>query len=154
MRTNKLPPIERVIRHRGEVLLLDDVIEHADDHTLALVDLSREKWLRRNDGTTPSWVAIEYMAQCIAVHEGLYSHTHDQSTYGGFLITVKSLEIHIEEFGANARLLVEARPIRGRPGLGALSHECSIYSDEEEASERSLLARGRLSIFIDASSGK
>ena len=154
MRTKKLPPIEKVIRHRGEVLLLDDVIEHADDFTAALVDLSQKKWLQRNDGTTPSWVAIEYMAQCIALHEGLYSHTHDQSTHGGFLITVKSLEIHVEEFGANARLLVEARPIRGRPGLGALSHECSIYSDEEKVSERSLLARGRLSIFIDASSGE
>lgn len=151
MRSTELPPIDQVIHHRGEVLLLDDVIEHDDSHTVARVDLSKKKWLQRSDGTTPGWIALEYMAQCIAVHEGLYSYLHDRDLHGGFLISVRDLEIHVREFAADLQLSVHARPMRGRPGLGALSHECSIYS-AMEGSSGSLLARGRLSIFIDASS--
>jgi len=150
MKSAEFPPIDQLIQHRGKVLLLDDVIEHDDRHTVTRVDLSKKKWLQRSDGTTPGWIGLEYMAQCIAVHEGLYSHRHDRDLYGGFLISVRDLEIHVKEFAADLQLSVHARPIRGRPGLGVLSHECSIYSATED-SRGPLLARGRLSIFIDPS---
>ena len=148
MFSNELPSIDQVMQHGSDVMLLDEVIEHGDEKTIARAELSKKKWLQRDDGTTPSWVAVEYMAQCIAVHEGLRSHIHDRDLHTGFLISVRSLEVHVKEFASDSRLQIHTQPLRGRPGLGALSHQCAIYL-EEEGAKGALLATGRLSIFIE-----
>ena len=140
-----LPPIEEVVYHRGCVLLLHEVVEHSDRHTIARIDVSRQTWLTRPDGRVAAWIAIEYMAQCFAAHEGLISYFQNRDLSPGFLIGVNRLRLYEPEIQADAWLRVCTRPLRGRPGLGALSHTGSVHV-EESGSEGTLVAEGRLSI--------
>ena len=145
MRTDELPPLEDVLCHRGSVLLLHEIVEHSDQHTVARVDVSRQSWLKRQDGSVAAWVAIEYMAQCFAAHEGLVADFQNRHLPLGFLIGVHRLRLYVPEIRADWRLRVRTRAARGRPGLGALSHSSSVHT-EELGSEQTLGAEGRLSV--------
>ena len=147
MRTAELPPIEGLIPHRGESLLLDCVLEHDDESTSARVVVGTPKCLEKADGTTAPWAALEYMSQCIAVHESLLATGGGGSRIPGYLTAAVGLRLHRSHFEAGERLRVTTRRTRGRLGLGVFSHFCTIHL-ECEAGEESLLAEGRLTISV------
>ncbi len=148
MRTSDLPPLDEVLYHKGSALLLDRVIEHTDLQTIAHIDAGKSRWLQARDGSIPTWLAIEYMAQCMAAHEGLFSYIHNREVHGGFLMSVSRLKIHVVEIPIEMSLHVCSRPLRGRPELGAISHTCSIFT-EEGGIESAPLAEGRLSVSVE-----
>jgi predicted hotdog family 3-hydroxylacyl-ACP dehydratase len=145
MLKNELPLPEDILHHRGCVLLLHKIIEHSDEHTVASVDVSRQEWLKRQDGSVEVWVAIEYMAQCFAARAGLLAYFRNEGLPRGFLIGAHQLKFHLPEIKANSWLRVYARPGQGRLGLGALSHTCAVYQ-VESGSDPSLVAEGRLTV--------
>ena len=142
---NSFPRPEKVLHHRGSVLLLQEILEHNDEHTVASVDVSRQNWLKRQDGGVDVWVSIEYMAQCIAARAGLLAHFRNENLPRGFLIATHQLRFHMPIIEADSSLRVYARPPQGRPGLGALSHGCLVYQADSR-SEASLIAEGRLTV--------
>jgi predicted hotdog family 3-hydroxylacyl-ACP dehydratase len=142
----ELPPLEAILPHGAGVLLLGDVIEHDGQHTVARVDVSKQRWLRRRDGSVAAWIAVEYMAQCVAAHEALEASTQGRAPVSG----VHRLQLSVPEFAPDARLRVSARRDRGRPGLGVLSHRCTIHEESSHDAVGSLLAEGRLSISLRA----
>ena len=127
MSESKLPPIQELISHCGESILLDRVIDHDGDSTTTRVVVGNQRWLRQRDGSVASWLAVEYMAQCIAAHEGLLARADDRALPLGFLVSVKRLRLNVSQFDRDEELRVWTRRIRGRPGLGVLSHSCAIY---------------------------
>ena len=130
-------------------MLLDRLLEHDEVSTTARVVVASQRWLRRADGSVPAWIALEYMAQCAAAHEALRMGGEDR-TARGFLVAVRDLRFGAQRFDAAAVLRVHTRRDGGRPGLGVLSHACSIRADAE--AERSpLLAQGRVTIALDRS---
>ena len=146
MTTNsELPLPEHVLRHSGSVLLLHEILEHSEEQTIASVDVSRQSWLKKRDGTVDPWVAIEYMAQCFAAHEGLIAISRNLDLPRGFLIGVKQVRFCAPKIGANTSLHVRTKPSRGRPGLGALSHDCAVFHVEANSGS-TLLAEGRLTV--------
>jgi len=140
-----LPLPEHVLRHSGCVLLLHEILEHSEEQTIASVDVSRQSWLKRRDGTVDPWVAIEYMAQCFAAHEGLIAISRNLDLPRGFLIGVNQLRLYSPKIGANTSLHVRTKSSRGRPGLGALSHACAVFRVEANSGS-TLLAEGRLTV--------
>ena len=148
MRTSNLPPLGKVLYHKGSALLLDRVIEHTDSQTIAQIDAAKSRWLQGRDGSIPTWLAIEYMAQCMAAHEGLFSYIHNREVHGGFLMSVSQLKIHVTEIPIDTSLHVCSRPLRGRPELGAISHTCSVFT-EEGGIASAPLAEGRLSVSVE-----
>jgi predicted hotdog family 3-hydroxylacyl-ACP dehydratase len=147
MSTAELPPIESLVPHRGESLLLDRVLEHDEESTVARVVVGSRKCLEKADGTIAPWVALEYMSQCIAAHESLLATDDGGSRTPGFLTAAIGVRLHRSRFEAGERLRVRTRRARGRPGLGVFSHFCTIHQ-EDEAGHGRLLAEGRLTISI------
>ena len=142
------PPIEELIPHRGDSILLDRVIAHDGKSTTARVIVGSQGWLRQRDGSVASWLAVEYMAQCIAAHESMLARAEGRTLPLGFLVRVTRLRLGVSRFRSDERLRVWVRQVRGRPGLGVLSHHCAIFA-ESEAPEAKPVAEGRLSIVME-----
>ena len=147
MNAAELPPIEGLVPHRGESLLLDCVLEHDDESTVARVVVGSRKFLEKADGTIAPWATLEYMSQCIAAHENLLSADGRGSRTPGYLTAAVGVRLHRSHFEAGEQLRVRTRRTRGRLGLGVFSHFCTIHR-ENAAGEGSLLAEGRLTISI------
>jgi predicted hotdog family 3-hydroxylacyl-ACP dehydratase len=147
MNAAELPPIEGLVPHRGESILLDCVLEHDDESTVARVVVGSRKCLAKADGTIAPWVALEYMSQCAAAHESLLAADDSGSPTPGFLTAAVGVRLHRSHFEAGEQLRVRTRRTRGRLGLGVFSHFCTIHR-ENAAGEGSLLAEGRLTISI------
>lgn len=134
--------------HRGPILLLDHVISHDSQHTDALVCIESQTWLKHDDGSVAGWLAVEYMAQCVAAHESLLARDEGRPPPTGFLVAATGLHLHVSNFSADSRLRVRASRVRGRPGLGVLSHQCSLHLRDPEGGKPVILAEGRLSVSI------
>ncbi len=147
MNAAELPPIEDLVPHRGQSLLLDCVLEHDDESTVTRVVVGNQKCLEKADGTIAPWVALEYMSQCAAVHESLLLRDGRGSPRPGYLTGAVGVRLHRACFEAGDRLRVQTRRTRGRLGLGVFSHFCTIHRESEEGNG-SLLAEGRLTISI------
>lgn len=147
MKPPELPPVLEVLPHRSPVLLLERLVEHDSRATTARVTVGEAAWLRRADGSVPSWLALEYMAQCVAAHEGLLARDEGRPLPRGFLVGAHGLLLHSASLSAGLRLCVRARRARGRPGLGVLSHACALYQ-EQTGREAEVLAEGRLSVAL------
>ena len=152
MSEGELPPIEELIPHCGGSVLLDRVLAHDGDSTTARVVVGSRGWLRQRDGSVASWLAIEYMAQCIAAHEGMLARTDGRTLPLGFLVSVKRLRLGAQRFDRDEVLRVSTRRVLGRPGLGVLSHICAI-SRERDGPEAEPIAKGRLTIVVDRTEG-
>ena len=143
----ELAPVIELVPHRDPVLLLERLLDHDGESTIALVDIGGQSWLKRDDGSVAAWLAPEYMAQCVAAHEGMLARTENRLLERGFLIAVLGLELHCREFGPAERLRVRVGRFRGRAGLGVLSHRCTIHMDAGGRDGR-LLAEGRLCVAV------
>ncbi len=132
--------------HRGPVLLLDCVLSHDSQRTDARVCIDSQRWLKRDDGSVAGWIAVEYMAQCVAAHEGLLALDEGRPPPTGFLVAATGLRLHASDFQAGAQLRVRSERVRGRPGLGVLSHQCSLHIEGPGRGKAELLAEGRLSV--------
>ena len=142
-----IPPVSELVPHAGGVILLDRVLEHDGESTTARVTVAKQTWLKRADGSVASWVALEYMAQCIAAHEGIRARVEGRPPVRGSVSAAFGVRLYRSRFGADEVLRVRTNRMRGRPGLGVLSHYCAIHEDGE-AGKDLLLAEGRLSISI------
>ena len=147
MDTAELPPIEGLIPHRGESLLLDCVLEHDDESTSVRVVVGTPRFLEKADGSVAAWAALEYMCQCMAVHESLVAAVGDDARIPGYLTAAVGVRLHRSRFEPGERLRVRTRRTRGRVGLGVISHFCTIQLEGESGDDR-LLAEGRLTITI------
>jgi predicted hotdog family 3-hydroxylacyl-ACP dehydratase len=130
--SESFPEIEALMPHRGVVVLLDRVLRHAADETEARVSIGKQRWLKREDGSVASWLAVEYMAQCVAAHEGLLALAEGRPPPQGFLVGVTALRVEVAEFEADAELRVRSGRLRGSPSLGALSHRCELFIEAAE----------------------
>ena len=152
------PTIEELIPHRGPVVLLARIVGHDGESTDAEVSIAGQRWLTREDGSVASWLAVEYMAQCVAAHEGLLAHYEGRPPPSGFLVGVTGLTLKAEEYATDVRLRVSARRLRGRPSLGALSHQCRLeleprvdggrVAESSGDESRGLLAEGRFVVSV------
>ena len=150
MSAAELPPIEGLVPHRGQSLLLDCVLEHDDESTVARVVVGNQKCLEKADGTIAPWVALEYMSQCVAAHESLLAEDGNGSPSPGYLTVAIGVRLHRSRFEAGEQLRVRTRRARGRLGLGVFSHFCTVY-EENDGVEGRLLVEGRLTISIPRS---
>ena len=142
------PPISELVPHHGASMLLDRVIAHERRRTVVGVMAGSQRWLRGRDGSTASWLAVEYMAQCVAAHEGLLALAEGRARWDGFLVRVRGLQLGLPSFPSGQQLRVEAKWVRGREGLGILSYDCEILA-EGEAPGDNRLAEGCLSFAVE-----
>jgi predicted hotdog family 3-hydroxylacyl-ACP dehydratase len=136
------PTVEELVPHSDSMLLLDWVLEHESDFTICSATADSGAHFADPGGSVPSWVSLEYMAQCAAVHGGLADRNRDKAPRPGLLLGSRRLLLHTDTLPTGQELHVTARHHRASAGLVAF--DCSIRS--ETTSE--ILAEGRINIYI------
>jgi predicted hotdog family 3-hydroxylacyl-ACP dehydratase len=121
--------------------LLGSVLEHGPSHTVCSVDCAESELFRESDGSVPSWLAIEYMAQCIGVHVGLEKYARGQTPNLGFFVGSRRVVLHADRFVPRERLRVRADA--ARQGGGLVVFNCRV----EREGDAVLLAEGQVSVF-------
>jgi predicted hotdog family 3-hydroxylacyl-ACP dehydratase len=125
-RTDALPPVSEILPHHGRAALLDRVESHDAEETCCAVEIDGSAWLHRAEGTVPAWVGMEYMAQCIAAHEGCIAYREGRTLEPGFLVRARRVRFHHPAYRPGEVLRVRARRLRGRPKLRAMAFACEI----------------------------
>ncbi len=107
---SSLPPVSDVLPQRPPMLLLQSILWHTPNATACRVDLEASRpFARASDGAVPSWVALEYMAQCAAAHSGLREHSEGRPIRMGFLLGSRRATFHAPSFALDRELHVVAR---------------------------------------------
>lgn len=122
--------IEHVIPHRAPMRLIDRLLEADDAHALVEADIPAQGRFVR-DGSMPTWVGIELMAQAIAAWAGARARRRGEPVPLGMLLGTRKLEIRRATLPAGATLRIQARcELMAANGLGMF--ECRMTLDEEE----------------------
>jgi predicted hotdog family 3-hydroxylacyl-ACP dehydratase len=118
------PPLIELVPHRPPMLLLDEVLAFDGEHARCSVRLRPDSPFARS-GRVPSWVALEYCAQCVAAFAGLRGRAEgDRPPRIGFLIAARELVLEVDAFDAGDVLLVQVHRVFGEARLGHF--ECSV----------------------------
>jgi predicted hotdog family 3-hydroxylacyl-ACP dehydratase len=128
------------VLHREPMLLLDSLVDVGTEFAVC-------EWTVRDNVAficpgvgVPTYVGVEYMAQCIAVHAGARARARDAALPLGFLVGSRHFKAKTRYFDLGASYRATCRQlIRDDQGMG--SFECTILLDNE------LLAEGRLSVI-------
>ena len=136
------PPIEALLPHSDAMLLLESVLEHDFAKTACSAHIGPDHLFADRDGSVPSWVGIELMAQCAAVHGGLTARSAGAEPRPGLLLGSRRLQLGVPSFAAGQRLRVEARHHRGVAGLVAF--DATIC----DARGGAPLAEGRINVYL------
>ena len=132
------PPLDRLLPQTGPMRLLSHIVSHTREETVCAVDRSGSELFRDASGSVPSWVALEYMAQCVCAHGMLLDGL--SAPKPGLLVGAKRLLLHVDEFAPDESLLVHARITQRIGRLASL--ECALRAGGE------LLAEATLSVFV------
>jgi predicted hotdog family 3-hydroxylacyl-ACP dehydratase len=132
-------PIEAYVPHRGEMLLLDRMIEVDARHAVAEAVI-RPDGLFVRDGRMPGWVGIEYMAQTISAWSGGRGIREGSAPRIGFLLGSRRYQAHCADFAVGSRLRIEARQ-EFISDNGLAMFDCRILLADLEA------ASARISVF-------
>lgn len=137
------PPIEELVSHRGNMLLLNRVISATPESIQVEAKIDENAWYADTQGAMPAWIGIELMAQAIAALAGLTGHIANTPPKQGLLLGARSFTAHKSAFFGNETLLVTAREVfQDASGLGAFDARI------EQAGE--IVAEATLKVFEPA----
>jgi predicted hotdog family 3-hydroxylacyl-ACP dehydratase len=88
----------------------------------------------------PAWVAVEYMAQCVAAHGGLRARAAGDPVTIGFLLGSRAVTLHTPGFRPGQELEVEAAHVWGEQDF--FSFACTV----RDARTRVTLVEGTLAV--------
>jgi len=128
--TSRFPPVAEVLPHAGRMVLLSGVLAHTETATMCAAQIDRDTMFADADGGVPAWVALEYMAQCIAAHGGLRARAAGDPVVPGVLLGTRSLVLHVPRFTAGQRLRITATHVWG---------EHDFFSVRDEATDTMLV---------------
>jgi len=143
MSAAELPDLAVLLPHSGPMRLLARVLSHAAERTVCAVDPAASELFRDAEGRVPGWVALEWMAQCIAAHGGLVARISGRPPAPGMLVGAKRVELERRDFAPGETLEVEARYTGGAGALAAFA--CSLRAGGE------IVASGSLSVYVSDS---
>jgi predicted hotdog family 3-hydroxylacyl-ACP dehydratase len=135
------PPIGEILPHRSGMLLLDRVLSHDMNATRCAARPDTATLFHDESGHVPAWLAVEYMAQCLAAHGGLLGRSRGEPPLVGFLVGARGLSLHVARFARGRELVVEAAPRQSTAGL--FDFVCKV-----EDPDGTLLADGRVQCFV------
>jgi len=134
--------LAELLPQSGCMRLLDTLVLHEGDRTVCRIDPLRSGLFEEASGRLPTWLALEYMAQCASVHGAL---ALDGPRAGaaprvGLLLGARQLELRVPRLPV-APMEVEARHHGDARGL--VSFDCSL----RDPGAGDLLATGRLNVY-------
>jgi predicted hotdog family 3-hydroxylacyl-ACP dehydratase len=140
-----MPRIEDLIPHRAPLRLLDELVSHSAEVTMCRVRITPESTFVRQ-GQVPCLVAVEYIAQCIGAHSTLESIRAaggaPVSPRIGYIIGVRTFELHRSHFLVGDELMVSARHVWG-------NHQAAAFHGQVTCGD-SVAAEGDLTVALPA----
>lgn len=130
-----------LLPHAGAMRLLHRVLEHLPDGAACEARAADAGLFRDAEGRLPSFVAIEWMAQCAGIYGAMEVLARGQKPGLGFLTGGRSFCFVAPFVDPQATLRVEARLAGHAAGL--YSFQCRV-----ESAADGLLAEGRLGIYV------
>ena len=137
-----LPDLAELLPQAGPMRLLARVLAHSPERTVCALDPASSELFRDAEGRVPGWVALEWMAQCIAAHGGLLARAAGRAPAPGMLVGARRVDLAVSDFALGEPLEVEAR-YAGSAGPLA-SFDCALRAGAE------VLATGALSVYVSA----
>lgn len=101
-------PIDALIPHSGEMILLDEILQSSPDCIAARCTPKADSLFSRADGTVPAWVGIEYMAQAIAAFAGIQAKQAGNEIRLGFLLGTRHYHSNVTHFMPEQALIIRA----------------------------------------------
>lgn len=123
-------PVQELLPHGPEMILIDRLISSEPSRSVGLVDVGPGSMFAYGTGV-PVWVGIEYMAQTIAARAGYEARQRGEAPPIGFLLGTRSFRCSVTQFDFGTRLRVVVEPLFVELGLGAF--DCRIEADRELA---------------------
>ena len=134
------PPVQELLAQTGEMALLEHLEHHSPQKTVCLATPGNSTWFLNRDGRAPSWLSLEYMAQCVAVHGNLTARLLGEEVRAGLLLGSRSLVFANPDMDPHQTVRICARPVR----LGELAtFDCEVLQGKENTS----VASGRLNVL-------
>lgn len=141
--TGQVYNLDELVPHRGDMCLLDAVVDHGDNWLSARARLS-ETNLFLTDGQIPSWVGIEYMAQSVAAFMGIRSRQKGEPARVGFLVGTRKYQAERPAFPVGSVLeLIVQEAMTDENGLGVF--DCALTCEQPDG--LTFAASARLTIF-------
>lgn len=119
-----LPDIEKLVPHRGTMLLIDRLVEATDDRALGEVCITETSCFYRDGQGVPAYVGIEYMAQTVAAYDGAKRLRTGAAPEIGFLLGTRRYAADRDYFRAGDRLSIKAEMVFNDGGMA--SFDCTI----------------------------
>jgi len=134
----RLPPLTELVPHRAPMLLLDEVSSYDDISVECLVVLRDDSpFVER--GRVRATLALEYLAQSIAVWSGLQGRARGEPVRIGYLVGSRELAFAVDHFRVGDELRLRASRVGGDSKLGAFA--CSVLRGGDT------LASGTLNVY-------
>jgi predicted hotdog family 3-hydroxylacyl-ACP dehydratase len=138
------PGLGELMPHAGPMRLLSRVVGHSPEATRCELEVAASALFLDDAGALPAFVALEWMAQCIAAHGGLVALAAGRRPPHGVLVGARQLSLARATFAPSDTLAVTARFLGASGALVAFA--CEV---EERGSA---VASGVLSVaLVDAS---
>ena len=128
------------VLHRKPLLLLDQLVSIGPEFVICEWRTQEDNvFLVKNRGV-PSYIGVEYMAQCIAVHAGALERVFGFPPPLGFLLGTRHYKAEVPYFEAGVTYRVECKElIRTMKGMG--SFDCQIFLNGQT------IAKARLAVL-------
>ena len=145
-----LPPLAELLPHAGPMRLLERVEAHDGERTVCLALPAASTLFQEPGGDVPSWLGIEYMAQCAAAPGGLRARGRGEPARGqasrvpsaGLFVGSRHLVFRCRAFAPDVPLRVSARLAAGRGHT--LAFDCAV----EDPAGGPPLVEGRLNVLL------
>lgn len=112
------------IMHRPPMVLLDDLVDYADDEVWASLTIRSDLMFCEQQGL-PTWAGIEIMAQTVSLYAGVQGYLQGQPPKIGYLLGTRKLQLPISHFALGSQLKIHAKKQYIHENLGVF--DCAIY---------------------------
>ncbi len=140
----RIPDIERLVPHRAPMLLIDRIVEAAEDAVTALARIDPACVFAMGDEGVPSYVGLEMMAQTVCAYDGLRRYERGLPPPIGFLLGCRRYTVRRPYLAPGTVLAVTARMLLHDGDMA--SFDCVIREDDDPAT----LAEGSVNVYRPA----
>ena len=133
-----------LLPHRPPMRMLAGVLEVGDGVGRAIADTSQESVFHDSEaGGVPACVALEYMAQTVALAVGESRRSRGAPPRAGFLLGTRRMEVNVDAFASGRRYSTVAKCTYADDESG--SFDCTVIGPGGELAARAALTAYQLS---------
>ncbi|MEX2490000.1 MAG: hypothetical protein WD356_10800 [Pseudomonadales bacterium] len=103
------PNIVDLVPHTGEMVMLHRVVSWHGREVVVAVDLTRPNVMADKNGRIPGYVALEFMAQGIAVAGGLERRAQGKGPMIGLVLGARKFQVLVSHFPTEGEMHVHVR---------------------------------------------